>query len=204
MAAATPEIVVPFTMPRECVAPATAARSTLIASSLKSIRERGLLDRYLLLLDPVWREPLMQAVAGVWLPIDAGVAHYQACGALGLTSAEQFAIGREVGERVNGTFLAAMVRAAKTVGVTPWNALGYSGRLYARVFAGGGICVSRVGPKEALCEIVRNPVAGVPYFRSALRGVYTVACELFCAKAYVHEVAARVTETSCSMRMSWA
>lgn len=140
----------------------------------------------------------------MWLPIDAGVAHYRACEALGLTSAQQFEIGREVGERVNGTFLAAMVRAAKTVGVTPWNALAYSGKLYARVFSGGGIRVTRLGPKEALCEIVQNPVAGVPYFRNGLRGVYTVACELFCTKAYVHHVPTCPSETSCAMRMSWA
>jgi hypothetical protein len=204
MAAASPEIVVPFTAPRACMTPATAARSTLIASSLKSIRERGLFDRYVDNLEPGWREPLVHAVAGVWLPIAAGVAHYRACDALGLTSAVQFEIGREVGERVNGTFLAAMVRVAKTVGVTPWNGLAYSGRLYTRVFSGGGICVTRIGPKEAFCEIVRNPVAGVPYFRNGLRGVYTVACELFCTKAYVHELPTRSTETSCSMRMSWA
>jgi hypothetical protein len=179
-------------------------RTTLLASSLRSLRDRGLGERYLSLLDPAFREPILQAVAGGWLPIEAGVAHYRACDALGLTSGEQFAIGKEVGDRVEGTFLAAMLRAAKGVGVTPWTALGYTGKLYERLFQGGGCAVLRLGPKEARAELAQNPLVGIPYFRNAFRGLYTVGLELFCIKAYVQEVKSETAPTFCALRFSWA
>jgi hypothetical protein len=195
---------VPFVVPREQLTKATGVRSTLIASSVKSVRARGLFDRYLEGLDAQWRDTILQTVAGIWLPLGAGVAHYRACDALGLSAAEQYAIGREVGDRVHGTFLSAMVRAAKSVGVTPWNALAYTGKLYERLFEGGGMCVERLGPKEARCEMANNAIAGIPYFRNGFRGLYAAGVELFCTKAYVQDVAKQSTPTSCVMRISWA
>ena len=180
-------------------------RSTLIASSLRSVRTHGFFDRYVAALDKQWSDAILHAVAGVWLPIEAGVAHYRACDALGLSSNEQFAIGREVGDRVHGTFLSAMVRAARTAGVTPWNALAYSGKLYERLFdGGGGVCVTKIGPKEARAELVQTPVIGIPYFRNGFRGLYTVGVELFCTKAYVQEMPKRTTGDACMVRISWA
>lgn len=197
-------IIVPFSHPRESTPLATKVRSTLIASSLQSLRRRNRFDAYLALLAPEIREAILEAVAGVWLPIEIGVAHYRACDALGLSATEQYAIGREVGERVHGTFLSAMVRAAKSAGVTPWNAIAYTGKLYVRLFEGGDVCVVQLGPKEARCEMVQNAIVGIPYFRNAFRGLYAVGIELFCTKAYVQEVPRRSTDTSCILRMSWA
>ena len=118
-----PEVIVPFALPREKLPLATQVRSTLVASSLRSVRGHGFYDRYVALLDPGWRDAVLHAVAGVWLPLAAGVAHYKACDALGVSPAEQMEIGREVGDRIQGTFLASMVRVAKGAGVTPWDAL---------------------------------------------------------------------------------
>jgi hypothetical protein len=198
-----PEVVVPFLSPREKLAPAKSVRSTLVASSLNRVREHGHLEAYLANLDPQWTDAIFHAVAGVWLPIDAGAAHYQACEKLRLPAAEQLEIGREVGDRIQGTFLASMVRAAKGVGVTPWSAVAYSGKLYARLFDGGGIAVVKVGPKEARVEIARNVLTGNSYFRSGLRGLYQVAIELFCAKAYVVDAARVSADDSCTMKISW-
>jgi hypothetical protein len=152
-------------------------------------------------LDPKWQEPIFHAVAGVWLPIEAGLAHYRACDEMNLSAAEQIAIGREVGDRIQGTFLASMVRAAKGVGVTPWSAMAYSGKLYARLFDGGGISVAKLGPKEARVEIARNLCSGIAYFRSGMRGLYQVAVELFATKAYVLDATRGTQEDSCTMRI---
>ncbi len=199
-----PEILVPFRAPREQLAPASQVRSTLLASSLRSLRARGLFERYIGIVDAAWRDTILGAIAGVWLPIEAGVAHYRACDALGLGAPEQVAIGREVGEQVHGTFLATMVRAARTVGVTPWTALGYTGKLYERLFEGGGCCVTKLGPKDARADLVNNPIVGIPYFRNGFRGLYQVGIELFCQKAYVTEVPRATTETACALKIAWA
>lgn len=196
------EIVVAFPVPRERIQLATNIRSTLIASSLRSLRERGRLDEYRALLDEPWRDLPTRAIAAGWLPIDAGLAHYRACEALRFTLAEQLAIGREVGDRVHGTFLGTMIRGARSVGVTPWISLAHVNRLYERLFDSGGCCVTRAGPKDARLELVGNPVLAIPYFRNAMRGLWQVAVEFFCAKAYINETGR--TDSSYKVRISWA
>ena len=196
------EIVVPFPVPREQLQPPRHIRSTLIASSLRSIRDRGLSDAYTPLLDPGWKTTILESVAGVWLPAAAGLAHYRACEALAFSPLEQLAIGREVGDRLHGTFLGTMIRAARGAGVTPWTALSYINKLYERLFDGGGCSVIKTGPKDALMEMAQNPLVAIPYFRHAVRGLWQVAIELFCRKAYLLEVDA--TETECRMTVSWA
>jgi hypothetical protein len=89
----------------------------------------GRFEAYARLLGDPWRDLPSRAIAGLWLPIDAGLAHYRACDALGLSTLEQVAIGREVGDRIHGTFLGTMVRAARGAGVTPWVALGSARKL---------------------------------------------------------------------------
>jgi hypothetical protein len=198
------EVIVPFAQPRDKLPLPANIRSTLIASSLKSVRAHGLFDRYLAGLEAQWHETILHSVAGTWLPFPAGLAHYRACDALGLSSAQQMAIGREVGDRIQGTFLSSMVRAAKGAGVTPWNALTFTGKLYERLFDGGGICVTKLGPKEAHSEMAGNPIAAIGYFRNGFRGLYQVSVELFCTKAYVVDMPKLATDSSCVMKISWA
>jgi hypothetical protein len=187
--------------PRDRIKPPLHVRSTLIASSLRSIRAHGLWDEYLAHVDPPWRETIVESVAGVWLPIAAGIAHYGACDALPLSSSRHVEIGHEVGDRVNGTLLGIMVRTAKTAGATPWTALSHVERLYARLFDGGGIAIEKAGPKDARFEMVVNPLARFGYFRDAARGMWASAIELFCKKAYVTEIGR--TETSFKVKLSW-
>ncbi len=190
--------------PRELLTPPLHVRSTLIASSLRSLREHGVIDEYLSKVDARWKDALLESVAGVWLPIEAGLAHYGACDALSLTAAQHFDIGREVGERVNGTFLGMMVRTAKSAGATPWTALA-PGRSAVSTLGssnGGGICVGKSGPKDAKWELVVNPLARFSYFRDGARGMWASAIELFCRKAYVSEVGR--TDTSLKLKIAWA
>lgn len=196
------EILVPFAAPLESLLPATTVRSTLLASSIRAIRKCERYDEYVANLPAAWHDLPLRAIAGLWLPIEAGVAHYRACDALRLSTEEQVANGRETGDRIHGTFLGTMVRAAKTAGATPWIALGSTNKLYERLFEGGGCCVTKVGPKDARLEMACNAVTGLEYFRNALRGLYQTGIELFCTKAYVTEIGH--TESSCKMRISWA
>lgn len=194
-------IVVPFPVARERLRPPAHIRSTLVASSIRAHRERGRFDAYLAGLEAQWRDVVVECVAGVWLPLGAGKAHYHACEALGLSTQEQVAVGREVGNRIQGTFLGTMIRAAKGVGATPWTAFSYTHRLYERLFDGGGCQVVQMGPKDAILEIAANPIVAVPYFRNGLRGMWQVALELFCKRAYLTEL--DQINTSCRIKMSW-
>jgi hypothetical protein len=198
-----PEIVVPLSVPRERIQPITQFRSTLLTSSLKSIQDRSLGDRYLAALPAHHHDAVRACIAGVWLPIELGLAHYEACDALGLSTQEQLAIGREVGLKIQGTFLGTMIKLAKGAGVTPWLCLGQYQRLWDRLMIGGGVLVTKHGPKEARVEFPNMVFTRIPYFRTAFRGVNAASCELFCTRAYVEEIKKLCSHVSLGYRISW-
>lgn len=197
------ETFLPFRAPPARMGIATVARSTLVTASIQSLRMRGLYDRYAVRLTEEQRSALSTAVAGVWIPMGLAVAHYRACDALRLCVGEQLDIALEVGQQMHGTFLGAMLRIAKTVGVTPWTALAYSGKLYDRLFRGGGIAVTRTGPKDARVDLVGNPLCDIEYFRIGVRGVYEAALELFCQRITTQEIARRYPGLDLGVRISW-
>src|SRR5438105_4462485 len=121
--ASEPEIIVPFPAPRATLGIVRQVRSTLIASSLRSIKLRKHFDAYEANLDPAHKTAVLESVAGTWLPTEVAIAHYEACDKLGLSSAEQVEIGTEVADKVHGTLLGAMVRMASGAGVSPWTAI---------------------------------------------------------------------------------
>lgn len=192
----------PLPAPPSALAPVSSVRSTLILSSLHSLRARGLLDRYVQRVAPGPRETLLAAVAGTWLPVDAALAHYEACGALGLDVGQQLEIAMEVGRHVNGTFLGTMLRLARSVGVTPWSALAQSARLHQRLFLGGGISVTRRSDKDADVLLVCNPLCGLEYFRVGVRGVYQAALQPLCQRVATYEQRTHRGRTM-SLRISW-
>ena len=197
------EAFLPFRVAPSRLGAVTAVRSTLITTSIHSLRARGHFDRYVDRLDHTQRDALVTAVAGVWLPVDTAIAHYEACEALRLDVGQQLEIAREVGDRVHGTFLGVMMRMARTVGVTPWSALAQSGKLYERLFMGGGIAVTRKGPKDARVDVVSNALCRIEYFRVGVRGVYQAALQLFSHRLTTFELPWRRAHQAMGVRISW-
>ncbi len=171
------------------VSPVTQIRSTLLAGSVQTLRAKSHLDAYLAALPKPLHAEVLGAVAGSWMPIEIGMAHYAACEAIGLTALEQFNNGREVSARVQNAMLRVLARTAKTLGnVTPWAGLEHFQRMWDRVMSGGSGAVYRVGPKEARVEAHGNPLVTWAYFRNSWRGMFVSAGELFCEKLYVTEI----------------
>ena len=199
------EIVLPFPAPFEKLDAVTELRSTLIASSLQSLKARGHLARYSELVAEQHRDTLLHCIAGQWFPISLGFAHYEACDRLGLSLEEQREIGSDVSRRIHETFLGVVVQMAKGVGVTPWTVLVRGNQLWARTLRGGGLQVTRLGPKDAQIEIARLPLLEIPYFRTAAQGIYQVAIGMFATRAHVRYVAAqsRTPGELSTLHVSW-
>jgi hypothetical protein len=199
------DIVVPLRGPRESLGVATHVRSTLLLSSLQSLRSRGLSDRYLACLEPEMHAPLGEVVAGVWLPMAVGLAHYRALDAMALPEDVQAAIGHDVNERVQGSVIGLIARTARGAGATPWTAMAQMPRLWDRMFqGGGGVEGRRLGPKDALVELVGLPLLDVPYLRAAFRGAFLAGLAPFCQRVYVTLSADRRPAGGATFRLSWA
>lgn len=169
------EAVVEFPCPLE---PITAIRSTLITSSLASLRSRGLLPRYEAAQQSPHRETILRCVAGEWLPLEVGFAHYRACDALGLSPEQQVEIGKDVSRRIHDTFLSTVARMARGAGVTPWLLLSKGNTLQRRLYRGGGMRIVRLGNRSARVQLARQGLLALPYYQNAVVGVYTAGVEL--------------------------
>lgn len=162
------EIIIPRANP---VVRATGVRSTLIQSSLATLKTLGYFERYLQLVSPVHRETIIGTIAASWLPIEVGMAHYQACEELQLSDDQLLAIGELVGDRMQGAFMETLTRAARSIGVTPWLLLKRFDVLWGRLLQGGSLQLTKVGPKDLLIEISGASLPRFSYFRYGFCGV---------------------------------
>jgi hypothetical protein len=151
--------------------PTTTIRSTVLQSSIASLRQRGHFARWLTLVDPSHRETIVESLAPSWMPIEVAMAHYAACEALELPSSEQVAMGEAVGDRIQGSFLTTLMKSARAAGYNPLVLLGQFDRLYSRLFQGGSVQLTQTGPKDAEIEVRGLQTTRFPYFRVAFTGV---------------------------------
>lgn len=188
------------------VTPARHMRSTILLGSMSSLRRAGHFERYAGALDPRHRDTLLQAVAGIWIPADAALAHYRACESLGLAPDAVVELGRSTFRTTEGTLFGTVVRLAKGAGVSPWTVLPQLQRFWDRGYDGGGIRVLRLGPKDARLDLVQCGIAESPYFRYALRGVVAAVLQMFCGRVYVQDLAHEAPRApgSMSLRAQWA
>ncbi len=198
------EAIIPLAVPKHLVPPAARFRSTWLTSSLRSLRERGRLDDYLARLPREHHASVLESVAGVWLPTEVALCHYEACDGLGLAEKDVMEIGAEVTKRAHGTVIDTVVKLGTGMGVTPWTILAQLQKLWDRIWVGGAVAVYKLGPKEARVEIVSWPCARIRYCQIAMRGVLQGVVEFFCRRAYVHEVKSMMSSTSLAYRIQWA
>jgi hypothetical protein len=180
-------------------------RSTLTGSSILALRERGHFEKWKSLVDPGARETLVFTPAGVWLPIAVGIAHYAACERLGLSQEEILDMGNAVARLTQQTVLSLALKLANESGTTPWTALAYCPRLWARLYEGSGIGIWKVGPKDAELHVLGNGLARFTYWRTALSGILMAIVSPFARKAYVREIHVREAhDYPVIYRVAWA
>jgi hypothetical protein len=189
----------------EAIGELTHVRGTLLASSIQSLRSRGLFDRYSALLSNSFRDRVLNSVAGEWLDTELALAHYSACDALRLPVAEQVAMGHDVSRRTHETFLGLIVKMARGMGVTPWVVFPKINSLYMRIFRGGGIQITRLGPKDARVQTRGLIPLRITYFRNAYVGMYEAGVGMFAANVQVRplSLAASPPDKELVLHVSW-
>jgi hypothetical protein len=198
------DAVVPFRVPRDRVRPTSEFKSTWLSASLDTLRARGHFERYLAHLPLEHHAPILESIAGVWLPTEICYAHYRACDSLGLSVPEQIMMGRGVLDRMQKTIFSLAFRVAREAGVTPWTMLRTLPSEFERQWRGGACGIFKLGPKDARIEMIGFPCAAIPYSRIALRGVAIGLAELVCAKCYVSDVKELCNDTTIAYRVAWA
>ena len=175
-------------------------RGSLIASSLETIRQLDLFDRYIGHLPPQHHDQIVYVIAASWVPIEDAMAHYAACDAMQLTEPELHEIGGYVSKRIMGTFLGTLMRTAGSV-IAPGSALKHYPRLWDRLLVGGGCSVSMMGKKDARIEWRGVPMFRFRYFRIAYTGLIRGAAQVF--GEHVNTRIRNVTDNSLTIDLQW-
>lgn len=176
-------------------------RGSLLVSSLQTLRERGLYERYLPHLNGGQRDQILYCVAASWLPVEIAMAHYAACDAMGLSVQELDALGGDVSKRIMGTFLATLVRSARHVTTPTSIPLRQYPKLWERLLLGGACKVHMTGPKDGRVESYGVPMFKYQYFRTAYVGMVRGAGLMF--RTAVHARVRRVTDDALFLDVSW-
>lgn len=173
----------------------THVRSTLIASSIQTLKELGLLDRYLRALPRSHHEELLAPRAPGWVPVEEAAIHYLACEAMALSPAELDRVADSVVTGIAKTLLATFHRAAPPAeGATPWLSLGQAERLFSRMNRGGAIRVTRRAAEEALIEVRGGSLYTIPYYEHGHCAMLRVQVQLFAKKAQVRTLSVSQSE----------
>jgi hypothetical protein len=196
------EVYVPFEHPGKAPM-ATAVRSTLIVSSIQTLRSHGLFDAYVSRIDPEKRESLLSLIAGTWAPIDLGDAHYRAADRLGLDARTIDGFGAEVAGRSNRSVFSLVLKLSRESGVTPWTAFQRAHRLRELTWQGSDVAIYKLGPKEARFDWHGIPYAAHPYYVASFGGFLRGLTGLFSRTVYTHLVPRGSNATSISYRISW-
>jgi hypothetical protein len=197
------EEVIPLP-PRAHVATASHFRGTWLAGSIRALRARGLHEAYFAALPLESADAIRASIAGEWLPVSVAVDHYRAIDGLGLSYADQVAIGREVALHAQGAAVDVAAKLARGLGATPWTVFGQLDRIWRRTWIGGAVAVLRAGPKDARVRIVRWPCASVAYCRSAMCGVLTGLAEPVAHRVFVSPIARESDDQVLGYRVAWA
>jgi hypothetical protein len=179
-------------------------RSTLLSASLTGVRAMGWESRYFDALPRELHDEMRMMTAGIWLPIEIGIAHYTACDRMGLTTAEIEEMGRMVSLRTQKTFVGTLGSVAAGAGATPWTVYQYIHRIWARIFDGGDHVVYKVGPKDMECVCTGCPLLRIKYLRTAFGAYYAAIVGLVAKSVHWREHVERgAPETSMTIRLSW-
>lgn len=179
-------------------------RGSLIASSLQTLREVGLYDRYIALLHPTYRDEVLFALASSWLPLAVAEAHYQACEELDLDEARMAALGEAVSKRIMGTYLGTLVRTGRGIGpLSPWLVLNQYHRVCERIVDGGTFIVTETGPKDAVVETRGLALFQFRYFRKAALGIFRGAALMFAKSCHVRELPGANKHDLLVVSLSW-
>jgi hypothetical protein len=177
-------------------------RGSLLVSSLQTLRELDLFDRYLTCLPKPHHETVLFALASSWLPREIAMTHYAACDAMNLDERELNGIAQRVCNRIMGTFVSTLLRGARPSGANVAAiALPAYPRIYDRMLQGGRVQIHLTGPKDALIETRGIAMFRYRYFRvgyaSLVRGAGLMMTRVF----YARELSA--TDSAIKLALSW-
>lgn len=171
----------------------THVRGILLANAQNNLRELGVWEQYLARLPEVARGQLSGVIAATWMDVDIAAVHYQTAGQVcfenGIGERDFEQIGDKLAARIAETFLGMTIRSARNAGLESFVfVMRQNGRMWDRMYMGGGCMVTQHGPKEIVLEDHGNPLLDLRSFRVGYNAYMKAMSSLFCKTVFVRAV----------------
>jgi len=166
----------------------THIRSTLISSSVQTLKTLGFLERYLRALPRSHHDAMLAPRAPGWLTEDEAAIHYTACDDMKLSEPELELMSQTVAKAVGSALLATFTRSTRSVEAEPWLAFAQTERLFSRLNQGGAIRVTRRAANEAVFEVRGGSLYAIPYYELGHHALLRASALLFSSTAHARTI----------------
>jgi hypothetical protein len=159
--------------------PVTAVKNLVLQFSLTQIKAHGLYDAYVNEIEPRVLEQLLARLDPGWVPVALAFAHFHALDRLNLSLEQIDALAKNVGERIQNTALVSAAKRTRDEDFEIWGEVRSFHRMWSRLYQGGSVQISKLGPREQLIERRGYPMNRFRYYRHAQLGVFAAAYAAF-------------------------
>ena len=179
-------------------------RGSMYVSSLASVRDLGLLDAYLKLIPEEVQPRLLEVTPATWVPVELIMHHYRAMDRLFPDAEQQRKNGRQASEKTQSGYLKTIFRVARAAGhLDPAVAASKLPTAFSRLWNGGMPTAYRMGPKDVRIELLRYPIATVPYSARGWAGMFEAGLAPTAKRVYVRVDEGFRLEESLAFDVSW-
>ena len=176
----------------------------MLASSISILRARRSEHEYFRALPPAHHEAIRSLVAQAWLPMELGVAHYQAMAVVFPETSDQLENGRLAAARAQNGYVQTIAKALHATGSADVTlGLKRIPGVIGRIILGGECEVSLAGPKDARIELRGFPILATAYVHNAWQGMFESSLGGFSRRIFVRQDLAYGRADRMALQVSW-
>ena len=182
--------------------PLQKVRGSLLASSMRAVRDAGRESDYFSALPSELEMEIRSIVTSEWYPIELAMQHYGAMDSLGFSADQAEKNGAFVLDRLEKSYISTVVRGlGKQVGPIPL--LKRVPVVWARILEGGDIAVRTKGPKDVEIEMLGLCLAEYRYVRHGWLGIFSGAIGVVTRRCFGKVLPAADFEKKTVIALSW-
>jgi hypothetical protein len=199
-----PAIIVAFTSAQSPTV--THVRGSLLITVMQLLKEMGEWDSFLRQLSKEHHDTVHYSLAASWIDVTQFGACIDALDRVFVTEAQQAQLGQVLGTKIVHSLFGSLLSSIKPVGAESGIMLvmKHGERMYSRVYQGGGLIVTQVGPKDLHHELHGLPFASARCFQvmhaAFMRGMFLTLARM----CVVRKAAARSGQPQAvALSISW-
>ncbi|HKP64580.1 MAG TPA: hypothetical protein VJV78_47920 [Polyangiales bacterium] len=155
--------------------PVTSVKNLVLQFSIAQLQAHGHYEAYTKVIDAAVLSDLLARLGPGWVPVKYAIRHFEAVDRLQLSQEQIDQLGKTVGDRIQHTTLVSAAKRSREEGFDVWSSVGQLHRMWSRLYQGGSVQISKIGPTDQLISRRGYPMNRFRYYRLAQLGAFAAA-----------------------------